>query len=427
MTPSHSETPPDLLHSRVVRASPVYFGWPVTVAAALAMAATLPGQTAGVTLFIDAFIRDLGLSRGVVSAAYTGATVAAAVVLPWSGRALDRWGPRRGVVVIVALLALACLAMAEARGLATLVLGFFLLRTLGQGALSLAAIHVVNLWFVRRRGVAVGVMGLGMATAVALVPPLIADGIAAVGWRETYRWLGLGVAAVMLPVGVLFFRWAPERYGLRPDGDAGPDESAEPEPSAALGEARRTGVFWALTLGIASTSCIGTGLIFHHIDLMATGGLSGAQAALLFVPYGAVTAAASLGAGAVLDRVGPRRVLVPALALFAAMVAAVPLVETEAAVWAYGAAFGLSQGAAGNVGGSAYAHFFGRAHIGAIKGFTRTLFVAGTAVGPLLFPLGVAVFGSYAPTLWALALVPAALAVFAAFALGRPVIARAAA
>ena len=67
----------DRLHSRVVRASPVYFGWPVTIAAALAMAATLPGQTAGVSLFIDSFIADLGVSRATVSLAYTGATVAA--------------------------------------------------------------------------------------------------------------------------------------------------------------------------------------------------------------------------------------------------------------------------------------------------------------------------------------------------------------
>ena len=410
----------DRLHSRVVRASPVYFGWPVTIAAALAMAATLPGQTAGVSLFIDAFIADLGLSRTVVSAAYTGATVAAAFVLPWSGRALDRWGPRRGVVVIVALLALACLAMSQARSLATLVLGFFLLRTLGQGALSLAAVHVVNLWFVRRRGVAVGVMGLGMAAAVTFVPPLIELGIGAVGWRTTYALLGLGVAVVMLPAGALFFRPHPERYGLRPDGDAAPDVEPPPEPSMTLREARRTGAFWALTLGLASTSCIGTGLLFHHVDLMASGGLDRAQAALLFVPYGAVTAASSLAAGALLDRVGPRRVLVAALALFAAMTASVPLVTTEAGVWAYGVAFGLAQGGYGNVGGSAYAHFFGRAHIGAIKGYTRTAFVAGAAVGPLLFPLGVAAFGSYPPTLWALAAIPASLSVLAFVRLRQP-------
>ena len=397
--------------SRFVRDFPVYFGWPVAVAAAVAMAATLPGQTAGVSLFIDSFIRDLGLSRSAVSLAYTGATVGSALVLPSVGRALDRWGPRRGVVVVVVLFAASCVAMGQARGLATLAGGFFLLRALGQGSLSLAAVHVVNLWFVRRRGVAVGVMGLGMAAALTVVPGLIERGIDGVGWRETYVWLGVAVAALMLPVGALFFRRHPEAYGLVPDGAAsGPDD--RPEPSVTLADARRTLPFWVLTAGLATTACLGTALLFHHVDVMASNGLTRAQAALLFVPYGLVTAASSLGTGAVLDRVGPGRVFGAALAVHAVMLAAVPVVSTPAAVWAYGAVFGVTQGALGNVGGSAYAHFFGRAEIGAIKGFTRTVFVAATAVGPPLVAWGAAVAG-YGPTLQVLSLVPAALAAVA--------------
>lgn len=396
--------------SRFVRGFPVYFGWPVTAAAAVAMACTLPGQTAGVSLFIDSFVDDLGVGRPAVALAYTGATVGSALVLPWVGRALDRWGPRRGVVVIAALFSSACVVTGQARGLATLAAGFFLLRALGQGALSLSAVHVVNLWFVKRRGLAVGVMGLGMAAAITVAPGLIERGIAGVGWRETYLWMGAVVAAVMLPVGAAFFRRHPETYGLLPDGlDL---EDGVVERSVALGDARRTGTFWLLTAGLASVSCIGTALLFHHVDLMATGGVTRAEAARLFVPYGVVTAASSLGAGAVLDRVGPGRVLGASLGLFAAMTAAVPSVDSAAGVWAYGVAFGLVQGAQGNVGGSAYAHFFGRAHIGAIKGFTRTVFVAGTAVGPPVVAWGAAAVG-YGPTLGGLALVPLVLGVAA--------------
>lgn len=405
--------------SRFVQAFPVYFGWPVTVAAALAMAATLPGQTAGVSLFIDSFITDLRLSRSAVALAYTGATVGSALVLPFVGRALDRWGPRRGVVVITALFAAACVGMGQAAGLATLAIGFFLLRALGQGALSLAAVHVVNLWFVRRRGVAVGVMGLGMAAAVTFGPALIERGIDGVGWRETYLWMGVVVAAVLLPIGLAFFRRHPETYGLRPDGDASDAADPPDEPSASLAEARRTATFWTLTAGLAATSCIGTALLFHHLDILASNGLSRADAALLFVPYGAVTAVSSLGAGALLDRFGPGRVLAASLGVFAVTTAAVPLVNQTWAVWAYGAAFGVTQGAQGNVGGSGYAFFFGRAHIGAIKGFTRTVFVAATAVGPPLVAWGGAALG-YGPTLRLLALVPAALAVAAWRGLRQP-------
>jgi sugar phosphate permease len=404
----------------IIRSTPFFFGWAVTGASALAMGMTLPGQTAGVSLFIDAFIADLGVSRSAVSLAYTGATVAAAFVLPWTGKALDRWGPRRGMVAAAVLLALACLAMGQVQSLATLVVGFFLLRALGQGALSLSAIHAVNLWFVRRRGVAVGVMGIGFAVAISVLPPLIERGLAGVGWRATYGWLGVAVAAVVVPAALLFVRRRPEDFGLRPDGHVtAPDQATPPEASATLPEARRTAPFWLLTAGLASTSCLGTALLFHHVDILGSAGLSRAQAALLFVPYGAVTAVASLAGGSLVDRLGPGRVLAGSLTLFAGMMALVPFVTTPQAVWAYGAAFGIVQGVQGNVSGSGYAAYYGRAHIGAIKGYVGTAFVAATAVGPPLLALGMEALGSYALALWGLALVPLGLAAWVARVLPR--------
>ncbi|MCS4121897.1 MFS transporter [Salinibacter ruber] len=75
------------------------------------MAATLPGQTPGLSLFIDAFIEDLRLSRSAVSWFYTGATVLGSLGLPLAGRLLDRYGPRRVAVVLIALPAASCAGM----------------------------------------------------------------------------------------------------------------------------------------------------------------------------------------------------------------------------------------------------------------------------------------------------------------------------
>ena len=405
--------------------TPFYYGWVVLAVATVGMAATLPAQTAGVSLFIDALIDDLGLSRSAVSWAYTVATVAGSLALPYVGRGLDRFGPRRMGVAMVLGLALTCAGMAYINGWAALIVGFMLLRGTGQGALGLVNNHSVNLWFEHRRGLAIGILGGGMAAATAIFPPLINDLIVGYGWRTAYVVMGGAVAAVMLPLAALFYRAEPERYGLDPKNPRSASEEDAPASDASqaasyvtgltLDEAYRTRTFWLLTLGGMCTAGLGTGLLFHHFSILAGNGIGRDVAALVFVPLGVVTGASNLVSGWLVDRFSPRRLLGGLLLLFGAMMAAIPWVGVPALVWAYGVVFGIVQGMQGAILGSAYAHYFGRAHHGTVRGTASTIFVGGTAVGPPLLALGPDVLGSYDPVLWALVPVPLALAA-AAFA-----------
>jgi len=398
---------------------PFFYGWVVLAAATVGMAATLPAQTAGVSLFIDAMIADLGLSRTSVSWMYTAATVAGAAALPLVGWLLDRFGPRRAVTLISLLLALTCVGMGYVGGWIALLVGFLLLRGLGQGALALVNNHAVNLWFERRRGLAIGILGLGIAGATAVFPPLINDMIDLHGWRTTYPVMGAIVAAVMLPLGVLFYRAEPERFGLQPDGASAPGDAASDADEAnassyieglTVDEARRTWTFWLITVGGVCTAGLGTGLLFHHFSILGGNGIGRDVAALLFVPLGVLTAASNLGSGWLVDRFSPRRLLGVLLVIFSAMMAAIPFVTTPPLVWAYGFVFGVAQGMQGAVLGSAYAYYFGRAHHGAVRGLATTIFVGGTAIGPPLLALGPDWFGGYAPVLWGLTPLPLGVA-----------------
>ena len=67
----------------------------------------------------------------------------------------------------------------------------------------------------------------------------------------------------------------------------------------------------------------------------------------------------------------------------------------------------------GVIQGSVYAHYFGRSHLGEIKGLATTISVAGTAFGPYLFALGFDYFGNYGPILLLSALMPLVVAIAA--------------
>ena len=418
MTEPETEAPGDPnLSSRLIDRSPVHYGWVVLAAATVGLAMTIPGQTVGVSVVLDSIIDDLGLSRSQVSAAYTVGTLVGSLSLVFIGRNIDRHGPRRSVVAIVVAFALACAYMGLVGGLVTLAIGFTLIRAFGQGALSLVSIHALNMWFVRRRGFAVGMAGLGFAGATAVFPLGITFLVDRVDWRWTYVLLGLLVAAVMLPVGGGLFRQRPELYGLRPDSHRNPDPSEHDraELNYGLADARKTLTFWLYVTGGFLTAALGTGLVFHHFSIMSENGLARSDAAVLFVAYGFVSAAASLITGFLVDHVPPRFLLGVGLAAMTLAMLGAPHVATVAAVVAYGAVLGTMQGMSQALQSTVYAHYFGRLHLGAIKGLATTVTVAGTAAGPLLLAVGFEAAGSYTPVLAISAILPAALSVISPF------------
>jgi MFS transporter, OFA family, oxalate/formate antiporter len=402
--------------SRVIDSMPVHYGWVILAVGTFGMIMTTPGQTLGVSVFLDRIIEELGASRSQVSLMYTLATLAGAATLPFVGRFIDRRGPRLAVVLISAAFALACVAMGFVSGLLTLALGFFAIRALGQGALSLASVHVVNIWFVRRRGMAVGLKGAAVAAVTAFAPLGIEALVSSVGWRSAYMLLGGLVALTILPLGALLFRGHPERYGVRPDGRTVAPRADEPAEAAYTPRAaRRTLTFWLLLAGDCWVSGLGTGLVFHHFSILAEGGMDRLSAAAVFVPLSLVAAGATLTTGFLLDRFSPRLLLSASLLFLATALVMAVRVSGPEGVIAYGAVLGLATGIRGAVAASAYAHYFGRAHIGAIKGMASTGSVAASSVGPLLFAFGMERLGGYGTVLAVSALFPLAQALVMPF------------
>lgn len=149
--------------SRLINKTPFYYGWIIMLAGTIGIIMTSLGQTYAVSIFVDYFINDLNISRTTVSTLYTVATLVGSAALPLIGRLVDQRGPRLMVVAVALLFSAACIYMGFVQNMITLGLGFIVILMFGQGSLTLISENVINRWWVRRRGMIMGISGMTMA------------------------------------------------------------------------------------------------------------------------------------------------------------------------------------------------------------------------------------------------------------------------
>jgi len=392
----------------------------------LGMIMTSPGQTYAVSIFIEHFITELGISRGLVSTLYTVGTLVGSFVLPLVGRQIDRRGPRLVMVLITLLFGLACIYMGFVRNVLMLGLGFVFIRMLGQGSLGLVSNNLINQWWVQRRGTMVGLSGLLVSLlGLGAIPGLINWLIPIYGWRVTYMLLGLVLVAGFTPLVLLLVRDQPELYGLQPDGLViDPRHKtilqtiANEEPWTLL-EARRTLSFWVLGLGLAAIAMLSTGLFFHMVSIFTDNGLDATTAAWVYLPIAVTTALVNLGSGVLVDRIPARILLAIALLLQTSSLFMAQYLQGIELSFLYGVTLGATMGLMGTVHGVGWAKYFGRKYLGSITGVGTTILIIGAALGPM--PLGIARdwLGSYNQALTLFAVIPFGLAI-ASFWVGQP-------
>ena len=414
---------PSVTHSsRLVHGSPIYYGWIIMLVGALGLIMTSPGQTYAISIFIEHFITDLGLSRSLVSTIYSAASLLASFTLGYFGRQVDRYGSRAAAIVTTLIFGLACLFMGFVSNAWLLGLGFLALRTFGLGGLTLVSTNVINQWWVRQRGMVMGIAGLLMSVlGLAGFPNLINWLIPIYGWQITYMILGLILLLIMLPLAAIFLRDRPEQYGLQPDGDRPLTETGGDSPSPlnedhwTLSEASRTTAFWVMALGTATIAMLSTGLFFHMVSIFADNSLASTVAATVYVPVAVTTAIVALSSGILVDRLPVKILLAGALLCQAISLVMAPYLYDVALVWLYGVILGTTFGLSRTVLNVVWAVYFGRRHLGSITGVASTIMVIGGSLGPMPFGIGRDLLGSYSLILIISAILPLVLSVITLF------------
>lgn len=229
------------------------YPWLIALLAMLVLMVTNGLMTNGITAFDESLLKEFGWTRGELKFRDLITMATAGLLAPFAGVLIDRIGVRRlllGGSLLYALLYYAYGSIQNLTHLYLIHVGFGLVLVCAGINVS---VIMVSQWFVRLRGLAIGIALMGASLGGIVFPPIILKLINSGGWRSGFQTLA-GCALALFALAVLLAR-RPEERGLQALGSGNPSRdaaTASPDdvPYAA---ALRTLSFWALTFVAMTT------------------------------------------------------------------------------------------------------------------------------------------------------------------------------
>lgn len=400
-----------------------FYGWAVVAMGALITFCSGPGQSYVFSVFIDPIINATGITRTTISALYAVGTGVSALMVVVVSRLVDRFGARIMVPLIAFALGAASFGMSMVTGVLTVMFGFAALRALGQGSMQITATLMAAQWFVRYRGRAMALVGLGFAASNAMFPPFTRYLVDSIGWREAYMVLGVMVWVLIIPLSILIIRNRPEDIGLYPDGAPEPPKGEKqpasdgPDESRLARRPRRvltTATFWMLAIPLSAPSFVTTALVFHQVSIFDERGLGADIAASVFIPFAIASAVASTGAGFLVDRLGPKLLVISMLGIMLGSVIGVAFIRSPLEAALYAILLGAGSGMMSIATGVTWAHYYGRIGLGRVQGPAMMVALIGSALGPLPVAALQGMTGDYSLSILAMAILVVTCIIIAA-------------
>lgn len=234
------------------------------------------------SVFLKPLTEDLGVSRGFFSLLRSGEIIIGAMMSPFIGSWVDRYGTRWLMPGGALLAGMGFILLSQVTAFWQFLLIRWLLVTTGGAFISSMVVSVtIARWFVRKRGRAIAVATLGQGISKVSIPLVATTLFIWFGWRYTWSVFGMATMILVIFPAIVFVRRSPEEVGLRPDGirtdpsDVNQSERKTVSQSKAdvdtvwtRREIMQTSAFWLLcvTFGMANVGIAGLNLhVFAHI------------------------------------------------------------------------------------------------------------------------------------------------------------------
>ncbi|QCI68005.1 MFS transporter [Phreatobacter stygius] len=391
-----------------MRRLPFYYGWIIVAVTFITMGIGVNARTS-FSLFFSPIIDEFGWERGVTAGAFSFGFLVSAVLSPLMGKLMDRTGPRTvmeiGVVLMGAGLLLAPLTTQPWHLYVTIGV------LVGSGSVCLGysgqSLYLPN-WFVKRRGLAVGLAFAGVGIGSITLLPWVQLVIDQAGWRSASTTMGIIVLVVLAPLNFLL-RKRPEDMGLQPDGDGPASATAVAPPSNVvdpawaavdwtLARAVRTTRFWWLALGYFCGLYVWYAVQVHQTKYLVEIGFSSTLAAWALGLVSLIGIPGQIALGHFSDRVGREWVWTISTLGFAicfAILIALQYSPTLPLLYLMVFAQGFLGYGLTSIMGAVVAEIFQGRNFGTIFGTVMFVALGGGAAGPWLTGVLHDVFGNY--------------------------------
>lgn len=373
-----------------------YYGWAIVVLSAMAFFLSAPGQTYSISVFINVYIEEFGFSSTLISSAYSIATIISGFLLVFMGKAIDKYGVKKILIIVTIMLGVTTFYNSFVSSIYMIFFGFILLRYFGQGSMTLIPNTLVPQWFEKKRAFAISLASIGGLLAMLIVPSFNLWMISSIGWENAWRIWGLILIVAFVPIVLIFTSNKPEDLGMTMENDLpSSKENLEKalleieESSFHLNEAVKLKEFWFVGIITMIPSMFSTGLAFHFFTIMPLNGIekdaAGVILGLMALPAFIMPFISRL----VVEKYKVKYVLSTTLIMIIiSMIFLMVGVSNVATAVIFIIFYGLAVAIQSLTTNVVWPNYFGRKHLGSIRGAATVFMVIGSALGPL--PFGIA-------------------------------------
>jgi MFS family permease len=408
------------------RLSNVYYGWWVVLASGLAMLVASAFYWQGFGVFFVPLQNEFSTNRAALSAAISLSQLEGGMLGPLGGYLVDRFGPRTMMLMGVSMMGVGFLLMSQVQSIAMFYVVFLGIISMGMSVgIRVPAMVAPANWFVRKRGLAIGIALAGSGLGGFFIPVLgwLVDDF---GWRTAAVVAGVSIWCVGLPI-ALVMRSRPEDYGLEPDGGTTPTKAPDHEWDASSGarraihldveftlrDALRKPVFWLLAAAFGMRQFAIGAIALHLVPFIVDSGRSLEFGSAVLAAVTVTSIAGRLGFGWLSDHFAPRHVMASSIVLvgFGALLL-LALEDEPLLLVPFVLVYSVGWGGGATTMNAVRVAYFGRRAFGTISGTMDLVQMFGLVLGPVYAGFVFDSTGSYT----------IAFTSFAAFAAGAAVL-----